>query len=332
MNNPTFHFNDSLREVPDSTDDWNSYIQYLIDNLTISSDENTRINLLGQLGTHLRVVGRLDESVTYLKEAIDLCSDKSLLVNRFLNYVRLAHTYQWMKNYELAHENFDLAKDIISSHKINEGLIAFYHQHLGKLFFDQNFYLKSSIEFAKALEIRKRIGANTELIDSSEISLNTSKQILSQSLDIEIRDVAINDLSDIARIEYSWCGESGATYDDFQSFYKNMTDKEAIKVLKFENRVIGFIGIQFISLNTINIWNLGVDEAFRRYSVGSSLIREIINFSKIKDVQNILLDVAKENLKAVECYKKMGFVVTEEIQDYYGIGQNGLRLIFNISN
>lgn len=64
-----------------------------------------------------------------------------------------------------------LAKSAIDEKSVSEELQAAYHQHLGKLYFEQQYYGKAQTEFSVALSIRERIAAPKDQIESSKESL-----------------------------------------------------------------------------------------------------------------------------------------------------------------
>lgn len=85
--------------------------------------------------------------------------------------IRLAHVYQWKKEFDKSQILFDQAKALINEKPVSEGLQAAYHQHLGKLYFDQQYFGKAQAEFSTALSIRERIVAPKDQIESSRESL-----------------------------------------------------------------------------------------------------------------------------------------------------------------
>ena len=58
-------------------------------------------------------------------------------------------------------------------------------------------------------------------------------------------------------------------------------------------------------------------KAYRRYGIGSQLLREAIKECQADDVKKIYLHVLCSNESAVEFYKSEGFEVKEKLMDYY---------------
>lgn len=168
---PGSHFDQDLRDVPDSQVDWINYIEDLKVRLKNESHPAQKLVLFEHIGMAARTLLKLDEAEFYLKKALAL-SHGHLSHSRFVqNLIRLAHVYQWKKEFEKSHMLFDQAKSFIDEKPVSEGLQAAYHQHLGKLYFDQNYYGKAQAEFSLALSIRERISAPRDQIESSTESL-----------------------------------------------------------------------------------------------------------------------------------------------------------------
>lgn len=329
MNNLSFYFSEDLREIPESISDWNNYIESLKVKLSTTQDEVERMSLLGEIGSYLRVINRLDEAKNYLEEALKIgyrLNDNRLICT---NLIRLAHTFHWQEKYLEAQNVFFKVQTILANSFKDDSLQAFYHQHLAKLYFDQNFYLKASIEFLSALNIRKKLNSKSDLIDSSFNSLEKCKSKLRESLDCKIRNAKFEDLRAIAKIEESWCGDNGASYDDFLGFFNQMGPKEKITVIEYDNEVIGFIGTQEVSDNKIYIWNLGILPLFRKFALATVLIQDVIKRSKENSLSQVFLEVAHDNLAAINLYKKLGFSEISKQENYYSEGSSSLRFEYN---
>ena len=74
--------------------------------------------------------------------------------------------------------------------------------------------------------------------------------------------------------------------------------------------------------NEAHLLNLGVREDFQRKKIGSSLMDAFINQCYAMDIQKIFLEVREANNKAINFYKKNGFV---EKSDFFFIKKIGLH-------
>lgn len=74
-----------------------------------------------------------------------------------------------------------------------------------------------------------------------------------------------------------------------------------------DNYVVGFGGVQIV-LDEAYITNIAVDTSFRKKSVGSKILEEIINHCKNENCSFVSLEVRVSNTAAKNLYKKYGFV------------------------
>jgi ribosomal protein S18 acetylase RimI-like enzyme len=66
------------------------------------------------------------------------------------------------------------------------------------------------------------------------------------------------------------------------------------------------------------IMTITVLKPYRRYGIGSQLLKKSVeDFCKSKEFKKMTLHVQKGNDSAMEFYKKHGFIVKEELKDYY---------------
>ncbi len=99
-------------------------------------------------------------------------------------------------------------------------------------------------------------------------------------------------------------------YDEFE----RNTRKYFIAVK--DNEVIGYIGI-FDSLDDYNIIGIAVKENYQNQKVGTMLLNKIIDVANQNGVKTLSLEVDQTNTKAINFYKKHGFVVTNIRKKYY---------------
>lgn len=168
---PSSHFDRDLRDVADSQADWIKFVDDLKARLKDESHHAHKLELFEHIGMASRILLRFDEAEFYLKKALAWSHGHPSHSRLVQNLVRLAHVYQWKKDFEKSQMLFDQAKSLIDEKSVSEGLQAAYHQHLGKLYFDQKYYGRAQAEFSTALSIRRRISAPEDQIESSRESL-----------------------------------------------------------------------------------------------------------------------------------------------------------------
>lgn len=168
---PTSHLDQDLRDVPDDRAEWIKFVDGLKVKLKEKNHPARNLTLLEHTGMAARTLLRFDEAEFYLKKSLALSHTHPSHSRLIQNLIRLAHVYQWKKDFEKSQMLFDQAKSLIDEKPISEGLRAAYHQHLGKLYFDQQYFGKAQAEFSTALSIRKSISAPIDQIESSKESL-----------------------------------------------------------------------------------------------------------------------------------------------------------------
>lgn len=100
-----------------------------------------------------------------------------------------------------------------------------------------------------------------------------------------------------------------------------MINKEALEGYKInycfikDNEVIGNILIEE-TIDVINIVDVLVKEEERRKGIASKLLEEVINDYKGKK-EKIMLEVRKNNIGAINLYKKYGFNEIYVRKNYY---------------
>jgi len=94
------------------------------------------------------------------------------------------------------------------------------------------------------------------------------------------------------------------------------------------NSAIGYIGMWQIA-GQCDITNIAVLPEYRRHSVASALLTELITFCTSKALNPITLEVRKSNIPAISLYEKFGFKKIGERKKYYSdTGENALIMSF----
>lgn len=169
---PPYHFNEDLKEIPENQSEWMGFVANLKQQLLLETQLDQKISLYEHIGMAQRILKNYDEAEFYLKKALNYSYSYPKVSRLIQNFIRLAHVYQWKKEFSKSQLLFDLAKILIDENSISESLLAAYHQHLGKLYFDQQYYGKAQAEFSTALSLRIKNSAPVDQIESSQQSLN----------------------------------------------------------------------------------------------------------------------------------------------------------------
>ena len=83
-----------------------------------------------------------------------------------------------------------------------------------------------------------------------------------------------------------------------------------------DKNIIGFILYEDIQ-DRFELDNIYVLDSYRKKGIDSILMDLMINEGKKKNIQNITLEVREDNYKAINLYKKYGFVEKAIRHNYY---------------
>ena len=83
-----------------------------------------------------------------------------------------------------------------------------------------------------------------------------------------------------------------------------------------DGELIGYVGMSVV-VDEGYIFNVAVNEAYRRRGVGSALIRELVTYGKKHGLCFITLEVRQSNAPAVALYDRFGFIKVGERKNYY---------------
>ncbi len=94
-------------------------------------------------------------------------------------------------------------------------------------------------------------------------------------------------------------------------------------LLYIENdKVIGFLNY-YLMYEKIEIANFNVLDNYQNKGIGTKLIKYLID--NYKNIENITLEVRKDNIKAIHIYEKMGFKKVAIRSNYYN-GIDGILM------
>jgi|TARA_X000001036_G_C20423144_1_gene702009 ribosomal-protein-alanine N-acetyltransferase len=98
----------------------------------------------------------------------------------------------------------------------------------------------------------------------------------------------------------------------------------------FNNNLVGYV-ISKITYPETHILNLTVKKSFRKKGIGKSLVELIISDARLRNSENIILEVRVNNIEAQSLYKKLNFQMIGIRKDYYE-SKNGREdaYVFNL--
>lgn len=102
-----------------------------------------------------------------------------------------------------------------------------------------------------------------------------------------------------------------------QSVESELANENSVFIVAVEGeKVIGYIGMSVV-IDEGYIFNVAVDEAFRKKGVGTALINELVTYGKKNDLCFITLEVRESNQAAISLYSDFGFIKVGERKNYY---------------
>ncbi|MEZ0393002.1 MAG: tetratricopeptide repeat protein [Pseudobdellovibrionaceae bacterium] len=169
---PKTFFDSNLREQAESPDEVHEHIAALQIHLLHTIVPSEIAKVLGEIGNWFKILGLWEKAIEHFEKARQSSPKGGLLAALEL---RLADTYRLMGNYNEALIRFQKFSQQEAS--IWMQFEDFYHQHLGKLHFDQQNYDQALKCFQSAWVLREKKG-NSELLKSTERAIQeTLKRI-----------------------------------------------------------------------------------------------------------------------------------------------------------
>ena len=92
------------------------------------------------------------------------------------------------------------------------------------------------------------------------------------------------------------------------------------RVEKFKKRFVG------------RIYTLNVRPELRGKGIGKLLMKIIEDSFKREGCEEIILEVAVNNLPALNLYRRMGYRLVEKLENYYGVGRDAYRAVKKLAN
>jgi len=109
-----------------------------------------------------------------------------------------------------------------------------------------------------------------------------------------------------------------SSYVDIESYAGKLFNKaQRIEYFK-ENELLALLAF-YVNLehNFCFITNVSVDEKLKGEKIGDSILLKLVEFCMKKNISKILLEVRKENCKAINFYKKHNFTLLKENKDNF---------------
>jgi len=114
-------------------------------------------------------------------------------------------------------------------------------------------------------------------------------------------------------------------------YFHQQWPKGQLVVCDFAGRPIGFLSASKIDGSHARIMMFAVDPLHRSMGLGSKLLIQLKRVAMMNGISHISLEVRPSNMRAINFYKRHGFVPTEVLRKYYNDGGDAVRMdmIFN---
>lgn len=140
-----------------------------------------------------------------------------------------------------------------------------------------------------------------------------------------IRKVNIIDLESILEIEEDLFNGESYSYKDLE-YELNDNPYSNFFCLEIDGVIVAYIDI-WKMFETSSIALFAVKKGFQNKGYGSSLLEYGINFCDNEKCDNISLEVRVSNEKAINLYKKYGFIIVNTRKDYYSDHEDAYLMV-----
>lgn len=146
---------------------------------------------------------------------------------------------------------------------------------------------------------------------------------------IEFRKMSLLDLDQVNEIELSSFAEPWKKEDLAREIMSNEFANIYVGEISLEDgskKIVSFYDF-WITFDSATICQIATDKAYRNKGIGMLMMNEIISDCYATRVNNLTLEVRKNNEKARNLYKKCGFKEILEKPNYYPNGEDAIYMI-----
>ena len=136
---------------------------------------------------------------------------------------------------------------------------------------------------------------------------------------MKIIDFEYKHITEVVNIEFSSFSYDVWDREEFSSQIEE--DTNYCRVVIIENRVVAFMIVSFVTEN-VELLNIATHKNFRKKGIAKLLMYDLLSFSKKIYAEKILLEVKRENIPAINFYKKYNFIKISERNNYYSDGSD----------
>jgi glutathione synthase/RimK-type ligase-like ATP-grasp enzyme/ribosomal protein S18 acetylase RimI-like enzyme len=151
---------------------------------------------------------------------------------------------------------------------------------------------------------------------------------------LTIRKSTLKDLSDIENIEQK-------CFQKFQqssrrSLRNSLTSpfqQVWIVETKQDDKIVSIAAaIVILHQHTFRLFSIGVLPEFQGQKIGEKLLKHLIDLAITDGFEKLSIEVLQSDKKLIQWYEKFGFIIVEELPDYYEDSVSGVKMILTLSN
>ncbi|HSV31893.1 MAG TPA: ribosomal protein S18-alanine N-acetyltransferase [Atribacteraceae bacterium] len=98
----------------------------------------------------------------------------------------------------------------------------------------------------------------------------------------------------------------------------------------WDDRVAGYVGL-WVVWETAHVTTFAIHPRFRQRGLGKKLLRFALDYSRLRNCREVLLEVRLSNTTAQELYRQFGFKLERVRKRYYSDGEDALVMKKNLS-
>jgi len=118
--------------------------------------------------------------------------------------------------------------------------------------------------------------------------------------------------------------------DTFEKISNNK-DQYIFKILKKDNKVIGYIIFLIIDTDTAELHKIAISREYQGQGLSKWFFYVLFNELKQKNITRIILEVMVDNISAIALYNSLGFKKIGIRKNYYKIKLENLNIVYKNS-
>ena len=150
---------------------------------------------------------------------------------------------------------------------------------------------------------------------------------------MRIRSCTLGDLPRIIRIERISFGQDAYSVTTFLAHV--LRDRRGLLVCEEEDgQIAGYVlsrvGLRWLGVRRGGITSIAVEPRCRRRGFGRALMAAALDYLRDSGVEEADLEVNVCNRAAQSLYQAFGFVQSRLLPHYYGLDENGLKMVLDM--